>query len=50
MAATRSGASTWPWGRAANWATFAPAKSIAAPLGHAATHAPQPMHSAASIA
>ena len=30
--------------------TFAAAKSIADPFGHAAAHAPQPMHAAASIA
>ena len=30
--------------------TFAAVNSCAAPFGHAATHAPQPMHAAASIA
>ena len=30
--------------------TFAAVKSMAAALGQAATHAPQPMHAAASIA
>src|SRR3989304_3532330 len=47
MLATRSAASTCPCGRAANWETLAPVKSIAAPFGQPATQAPHPMHSAA---
>src|SRR6185436_13603307 len=46
----RSWRSGWPWGSRPRWETFAPVKSIAAALGHDATHAPQPMHAAAFIA
>src|SRR5580765_5068834 len=50
MASTRWKRSGWPWGSRFRWATFADVKSCAAPLGQAATHAPQPMHAAASKA
>ena len=39
-----------PCGKNERCETFAAAKSIADPFGHAAAHAPQPMHAAASIA
>ena len=42
--------SGWPCGRRLKWLYFAAVKSCAAPLGQAATHAPQPMQAAASIA
>ena len=42
--------SGWPCGTRASWAAFAATKSIAEAFGQAATHAPQPMHCAASKA
>ena len=50
MAFTRSKRSGWPCGNRLSWPAFAEVKSWAAEFGHAATHAPQPMHAAASIA
>ncbi len=50
MSRTRLSRSGAPWGRAFRWVTLALVKSIAEPLGQAATHAPQPMHSAFSKA
>src|SRR3954452_11019237 len=50
MLVTRSQRSGWPCGSRLRCITFADVNSCAAPLGHAATHAPQPMHAAASIA
>ena len=44
---SRSGA---PWGSCARCATLAATNSMAEALGQAATHAPQPMHAAASMA
>ena len=49
IASTRDSFSAWPWGSRLRCATFAAVNRLAAPFGHAATHAPQPMHSAASI-
>ena len=46
----RRAASTFPCGNSANWLTFADTNSIADPFLHAATHAPHPIHDAASIA
>src|SRR5690606_15174982 len=46
----RRAASTRPCGNNANWLTLAETKSIADPFLQAATHAPQPIHAAASIA
>src|SRR5438128_1963823 len=46
MFTTRSNRSGWPWGSRLRCATLAAVNSCAAPLGHAATHAPQPMHAA----
>lgn len=50
MSSTRVSRSGAPCGRTFRWFTFADVNSIAAPFGHAATHAPQPMHSACSKA
>src|SRR3954454_16667259 len=50
IAIVRSQRSAWPWGNRLRCSSFADVNSCAAPLGHAATHAPQPMHAAASIA
>ena len=50
MPSVRSWRSGWPWGSRFRCASFAAVKSWPAPLGQAATHAPQPMHAAASIA
>src|SRR5579872_991320 len=47
---TRLWRSGCPCGSRARCEIFALVNSDAAPLGHAATHAPQPMHAAASIA
>ncbi len=49
IAATRWYRSGCPWGSSDRCDTFAAVNSCAAPFGHAATHAPQPMHAAASI-
>ena len=49
-ARTRRDASTFPCGREPRCAIFAEVKSIAEAFGHAATHAPQPMHAAAANA
>src|SRR5206468_3596493 len=43
---TRSG---FPWGIRDRCETFAAVKSMADAFGHAAAHAPQPMHAAASM-
>ena len=50
MSCTRVYRAACPWGSFAKCVIFAPVNSIAAPLGHAATQAPQPMQIAASIA
>ncbi len=50
IASARRSRSGWPCGRIPRWAILALTKSIAAPFGHDATQAPQPMHSAKSIA
>src|SRR3989441_9742627 len=50
MFTTRLERSGWPWGRRPRCEAFAATNSIAEALGQAATHAPQPMHAAASIA
>src|SRR3954452_15235152 len=50
MCSTRDQRSDWPWGSRLRCDTFAAVNSCAAPFGHAATHAPQPMHAAASNA
>lgn len=50
MSSTRVSRSGAPWGSTLRWLIFAEVKSIAEPLGQAATHAPQPMHSAYSKA
>ena len=42
--------STWPCGSSARWLIFAEVKSAADAFLHAATHAPQPMQAAASMA
>src|SRR5450432_1428524 len=47
---TRSTRSGWPCGKSARCEIFAAVKSAAEALGHDATHAPQPMHAAASNA
>src|SRR5438128_4732082 len=47
---TRAYRSGWPWGSRPRWDTLAAVNSIADALGHAATHAPQPMQAAASMA
>jgi hypothetical protein len=50
MSRTRVSRSGAPCGSTLRWLIFAEVKSIAEPLGHAATQAPQPMHSACSKA
>jgi len=50
IASVRLKRSAWPWGSRLRCEILAPVKRLAAPFGHAATHAPQPMHSAESIA
>ena len=50
MARVRRGRSGWPWGSRFRCASLAAVKSWPAPLGQAATQAPQPMQAAASIA
>ena len=50
IASVRRARSGWPWGRRFRCASLAAVKSWPAPFGHAATHAPQPMQAAASIA
>ena len=50
MSTTRLQRSAWPWGISPRWVTLAPRKSVAEPLGQAATQAPQPMQVAASKA
>jgi hypothetical protein len=47
---TRVPRSTSPCGSWARWLTFADVNSTADAFLHAATHAPQPMHAAESIA
>src|SRR5688572_32183323 len=47
---TRDRRSTCPWGRCARWAIFADVNKAAEAFLQAATHAPQPMHCAASKA
>src|SRR5690242_2168904 len=49
IATVRDQRSAWPCGIRLRCASFAEVNSCAAPFGHAATHAPQPMHAAASI-
>src|ERR1044072_219298 len=46
MCSVRASRSDWPWGRRLRWATLAAVKSWAAPLGQAATQAPQPVQAA----
>src|SRR5688572_22749693 len=50
IASARLYRSAWPCGSRLRCEIFAAVNRFAAPLGHAATQAPQPMHSAASIA
>src|SRR5262249_38045562 len=50
IAVTRSYRSGWPCGSRPRWVIFAAVNSIAEAFGQAATHAPQPMHVAASNA
>src|SRR3954449_108994 len=50
ISTVRSQRSAWPCGIRLRCCNFAEVKSCAAPLGHAATHAPHAMHAAASIA
>ncbi len=50
MSRTRVSRSGAPCGSTLRWLTLAEVKSIAEPLGQAATQAPQPMHSACSKA
>src|ERR1044072_2087767 len=50
MSAVRASRSAWPGGSRLRWATWAAVNSWAAPLGQAATQAPQPMQAAASEA
>ena len=50
MACTLLAASGLPCGRSAIWDTFADTKSIAEAFLQAATHAPQPMQAAESMA
>jgi len=50
MARARRAASGRPWGNSASWEIFAPTNSMADALGQAATHAPQPIQAAASMA
>src|SRR5437763_114823 len=46
---TRVSRSGWPWGSTLRWLTLAAVNNMAEALGQAATHAPQPMHAAASM-
>src|SRR5436853_3676659 len=50
IAATRRARSGLPWGRIASCEILAPTKRWADAFLHAATHAPQPMHAAESMA
>src|SRR5665811_1645923 len=50
IASARESRSGWPCGSSPRWVILAPTNSAAEPLGHAATHAPQPMQAAASNA
>ena len=50
MATARRSRSGWPCGSRPRCPILAAVKSDALALGHAATHAPQPMHCAASMA
>ena len=50
IATARRSRSTWPCGSSARWLTLADVKSAADAFLHAATHAPQPMQAAESIA
>src|SRR5580765_8712307 len=50
IASTREYRSAWPCGSRLRCWIFAEVNSWPALLGHAATHAPQPMHAAASNA
>jgi hypothetical protein len=50
MLRARSGRSAWPCGKRPRWVILAAVKRLADAFGHAATQAPQPMHSAASMA
>ena len=50
MLTTRARRSGWPCGSRPRCEIFAPVNSMAEALGHAATHAPQPMQAAASKA
>src|SRR5699024_2623779 len=50
MSSGRLCRSGWPWGNDPSWVIFAAADSVAAAFGHPATHAPHPMHVAASNA
>src|SRR3979411_3248016 len=43
---TRCSRSGPPWGRVFRCVIFAEVNSVAEPFGHAATHAPHPMHAA----
>src|SRR5690606_36507304 len=49
IASERERRSAWPCGRRLRCDSLAPVKRLAAPLGQAATQAPQPMQAAASI-
>src|SRR5215472_7820009 len=49
IAKARVSRSGWPCGNRPRCEIFAPVKSAALAFGHIATHAPQPMHAAASI-
>src|SRR5512139_3903035 len=50
MASDRRYRSGWPWGSELRCQSLAEVNSWAAELGQAATHAPQPMQAAASMA
>ena len=50
IAITRLWRSGWPCGKSPKWVILAAVNNMADALGHAATHAPQPMHAAASKA
>ena len=50
MLTTRASRSACPWGSSPRWVIFAPMNSMPLAFGHAATHAPQAMHVAASNA
>ena len=50
MCKARACRSGWPCGSSPRWVIFAPVNSDAEAFGQAATHAPQPIHAAASIA